>query len=283
MKSLLDTIAEGRMLNIAHRGARSLAPENTLSAALRALREGADLWELDVMMTADGQPIVIHDESLKRTSNAAHVFPSRRPWRVREFTLEEIRRLDFGSWFAKEDPFGQVAAGVVSEKDLQSYRGERAPTLDEALQFTLAHEWYVNIEIKDLRGGPGDREIVAKVMGLVARLEMTDRILISSFNHRYLKQVKALNPAIPTGVLVEHRPLNPVGLALDQEATSYHPRVSALHTEDLPLLRERGIAVLVWVANDERTMHSLIARGVNGIFTDFPQLLRPIVSGKKGS
>ncbi len=283
MKSLLDTIAEDRILNIAHRGARSLAPENTLSAALRALREGADLWELDVMMTADGEPIVIHDESLKRTSNAAQVFPSRRPWRVREFTLEEIRRLDFGSWFAKEDPFGQIAAGIVSEQDLQSYRGERAPTLDEALQFTLAHEWYVNIEIKDLWGVPGDQRIVEKVMELVEKFEMSDRVLISSFDHSYLKQVKAINPAISTGVLVERRPFNPARLVQDLQAATYHPRVSALRTDDVRLLRERGIGVLVWVANDERTMHSLIARGVNGIFTDFPQLLRPIVSGKKRS
>ena len=106
MHSLLSSISEGRTLNIAHRGARSIAPENTLAAALKALQSGADLWELDVVMTADGEPVVIHDKDLSRTSNVESVFPSRRPWLVHEFSLEEIRRLDFGSWFKAMDPFG---------------------------------------------------------------------------------------------------------------------------------------------------------------------------------
>ena len=98
-------------LNIAHRGARSLAPENTLAAAQKGLDTGADMWELDVGMTADGALFLIHDDTLERTSNAAQVFPQRAPWRVHEFTFDEIRQLDFGSWFVEQDPFGQIAAG----------------------------------------------------------------------------------------------------------------------------------------------------------------------------
>jgi len=81
-----------RILNIAHRGASSLAPENTLSAARKGLEAGADMWELDVQLTADGELIVIHDSTLKRTSNVEDVFPHRRPWQVHEFTLDEIRK-----------------------------------------------------------------------------------------------------------------------------------------------------------------------------------------------
>ena len=95
-------------LNIAHRGASSLAPENTLAAARKALDLGADMWELDVQMTADGELVILHDNTLKRTSNVETIFPVRRPWRVHQFNLNEIRQLDFGSWFEEQDPFGQV-------------------------------------------------------------------------------------------------------------------------------------------------------------------------------
>jgi len=281
MNSLLSQIAQGRTLNIAHRGARSLAPENTLSAALKAVQAGADLWELDVVMTADGEPMVIHDKNLNRTSNAARVFPSRQPWWVHEFSLEEIRSLDFGSWFKETDPFAQIAAGMVSDKELENYGGERAPTLGEALQFTLDHNWYVNIEIKDLHDTPGHHEIVKKVVESIENSEMTDRVLISSFNHRYLERVKAINPALPTGVLVDGPHWNPLRLLENLKADSYHPRIFALRAADIRLLRERGKAVLVWVVNDEARMRSLIQKGVNGIFTDFPQLLGSILSTER--
>lgn len=270
-------------MNIAHRGARSLAPENTLSAALKALQASADSWELDVVMTADGELIVLHDKSLNRTSNAARVFPSRRPWWVHEFSLDEIRSLDFGSWFKEVDPFGQIAAGMLSDKELESYGGELAPTLGEALQFTLAHKWYVNIEIKDLRGTPGHHEIARKVVELIENSGMTDRVLISSFNHSYLEQVKAINPALPTGVLVDRPHWNPARLLENLKADTYHPRDFGLITADVRLLHERGKGVLVWVANDETDIRSLIQRGVNGIFTDFPQLLGSILSTERDS
>jgi glycerophosphoryl diester phosphodiesterase len=283
MDSLFSKIAEGRTLNIAHRGARSLAPENTLSAALRALQAGADLWELDVAMTADGVPIVVHDGSLQRTSNAEKVFSSRRPWRVHEFTLDQIRRLDFGSWFAEKDPFGQIAAGMVSPESLRCYGDEKAPTLGEALQFTLAHDWFVNIEIKDLRGTPGDYRIVEKVLTLIEDLEIGDRVIISSFNQHYLNQVKAINHLIPTGILVDRPHLNPVSLVQDLRADAYHPLVSALTIKDLRLMREKGIAVFVWTVNEEATMRSLIEKRVSGIFTDFPQRLQSILDSPGNS
>jgi len=84
-------------LNIAHRGARSLAPENTIAAAQRGVEAGADMWELDVQLTADDELIVMHDARLLRTSDARYRFPERRPWKVSEFSLSEIQALDCGS------------------------------------------------------------------------------------------------------------------------------------------------------------------------------------------
>ncbi|MEM5790386.1 MAG: glycerophosphodiester phosphodiesterase family protein, partial [Syntrophobacteraceae bacterium] len=84
MYSTLAKAARSNLLNIAHRGARSLAPENTLAAARKALMLGAHMWELDVRLSRDGHLVVIHDATLDRTSNAAELFPDRAPWRVEE-------------------------------------------------------------------------------------------------------------------------------------------------------------------------------------------------------
>lgn len=264
-------------LNIAHRGARSLAPENTLAAAGKALEAGADMWELDVALTADGVPILIHDNTLERTSNAADLFPERKPWAVHTFSLAEIRRLDFGSWYEAQDPFGQIRAGQVSQADLAGYAALPAPTLREALVFTRAHDWRVNVEIKDLSGTPGDTVIVEQVVGLIEELGMVERVLVSSFNHSYLERVKAANAAVATGALVHLPVLDPAGLVTRLGAQAYHPFDKLTRARTITGLRRQGIDVFVWTVNDEKRMRALIQARASGIITDFPQVLDPIL------
>ena len=118
-----------KTLNIAHRGARSLAPENTLAAARKALEIGADLWELDVAMTSDGVPFIVHDDTLARTSNVKQLFPERQPFTNHLFSWDDVQKLDFGSWFVATDPFKQIAAGKVTqaEQDELSAARKRRP------------------------------------------------------------------------------------------------------------------------------------------------------------
>jgi glycerophosphoryl diester phosphodiesterase len=266
-----------RPLIIAHRGARSLAPENTIAAARKAFELGADMWELDVGMTADGKLLVIHDSTLTRTSNAKEMFPTRRPWALHEFTLKELGRLDFGTWFIDEDPFGQIDAGAVSPTEAGRYHGEGAPTLRQALAFTRDRNWRVNVEIKDLRGTAGDLQVVAKVLALLEELDMVDRVLVSSFNHRYLKEVRERNPEIATGALVSKPHSDPESLLDELGAQAYHPSVSAIRRSEISRLRKEGFQVNVWTVNETKVMESLIKAGASGIFTDFPQLLKPLV------
>lgn len=274
--TLFDSLTD-RVLNIAHRGARSLAPENTLAAARKALECCADMWELDVMMTACGELVIHHDDSLDRTSNARELHPGRRPWRVRDFTLEELRRLDFGSWFAREDPFGSIGSGAVSLSEAESFIGEPVLTLSEALEFTKRAGWLVNVEMKDLTGAPGHDVIVEKTVACIEKLKMEGRVLLSSFNHSYLLRAKALNPGIAAGALVKSLQADPLGLLRGLNAEAYHPRDGAFRLEDLPLLRKEGRRALVWVVNEENRMRELIRAGVDGIFTDFPQLLNDLL------
>ena len=172
------------VLNIAHRGARSLAPENTLLAAEKGLALGADLWELDAAVTADDELVILHDDSLSRTTNARQVYPGRDPWNVWDFTLEEIQALDAGTWYLENDPFNQIHSGNIAPEDLRTFAGLRVPTLRQALEFTRDHHWRVNVELKDQPDPAKGLALVQKTAALAAELGMDDgrQVGISSFN-----------------------------------------------------------------------------------------------------
>lgn len=277
MNVILQGLLDRPTVTIAHRGARSLAPENTLAAAKIALDTGADMWEADLRLTADGHVVVTHDETLGRTSNARLVYPSRGPWRVSDFTLDELRGLDFGSWYQETDPYGQIAAGAVGEKDLMEYRGQTALTLEDALTFTRESGMGVNLEIKGLSGTGGHTLIVRRVVRVVEEMAMSDRVIISSFEHDYLRKAKRLNPDIATGVLVHAPRRDPEALLESLGADAYHPRVGTITRKGVRKLQGKGFPVLIWVVNDPKIMVRLIEVRVSGIFTDFPQTLAPLL------
>ena len=262
-----------RVLTIAHRGARSLAPENTLAAARKAWELGADLWELDVRMTADGELIILHDATLERTCDVRDRFPDRRPWLVSEFTLAEVRSLDCGSWFIEQDPLGQIRAGAVSEEEQRAYVGEKLPTLREALEFTRDRDWRVMVEITDIEGEPGDEVIVERAVGRIEELDMVDRVVLASFEPEYLRRARAANPEIPRLFLTSRGALDPVAYLQSLDAQIYGPKVTVVREKEVAALREAGLATYVWTVNDEETMRELIAMEVTGIITDFPQVL----------
>ncbi|MGC8493791.1 MAG: glycerophosphodiester phosphodiesterase [Syntrophobacteraceae bacterium] len=269
-RNIFDAVTNGRLI-AAHRGARSLAPENTLAAARAGLAAGAGMWEIDIRLSRDGEPVLAHDESLEKTSDVQAVFPERTPWLVDEFTLQELKTLDCGSWFEKTDPFGQVGAGRVSGRELQRYGGERIVTLEEALRFTVENDWLVNIEIKDLTGRPGHEATVEKVVSAVHREGAAERVLVSSFHHPYLAQVRSLDAKMPTGVLTDRYHPEPAALIAELGALTFHPSPGAFRPMQARRLKKEGFGVLVWVVNNPYFARALFAMGVNGIFTDFPQ------------
>lgn len=263
---------------IAHRGARSLAPENTVAAAVKALEANSFGWELDVAMSSDGVLVLLHDDTLERTSNVLQVFPDRETWSVYDFTLDELKQLDLGSWFVDTDPFEQIKQGIISETEAASYRGLQIDTLEEALSYTKENNWWVNIEIKDASGTHAHEVIVSKVVSLVGELGMEQQVLISSFNHDYLKQVKSLNPVLALGVLVSKRVSDPIALMQEIGAQAYHPGLKAVDRMQVRSLREAGFDVNVWTVNEVDDAQALIDLGVTGIITDFPQNLVLLVS-----
>ncbi len=270
-----------KTLNIAHRGARSLAPENTILAAQKGLETGADMWELDVAMTADGVLYLVHDDTLERTSNVTEIFPDRAPWNTHDFTFAEIQQLDFGSWFNQTDPFGQIAAGQVSEADQASFVGLSAPTLEEALAFTRDHNWRVNVEIKDSSGTSGDVDIVEKVVALIEMMGMVDQVVISSFNHSYVQRAQAANPDIELAALFYRSVPNTIAALERLGVQAYNPSDNIIEPEAIPNLRSEGIEVNIYTVNDEARMRALVEALASGIFTDFPQTLTQVLQDCK--
>ncbi|WP_338667892.1 glycerophosphodiester phosphodiesterase [Pseudodesulfovibrio methanolicus] len=261
----------------AHRGARALAPENTMLAAELGLVQGADFWEMDVQRTADGELVVIHDDDLGRTTDVSSrpEFCERAPWPVRMFTLEELRSLDAGSWFAVSDPYGTIARGEVRKSDLGRMRGQRIPTLEETLAFTRRNDFPMNLEIKDLEYAPGDLSIVSQVLRKIREAKAEDLILVSSFNHDYLAEMRRLAPEIPVAALVEGtHPENIEQYLAALGAVGYHPDEAILDEELVRRLTAAGIHVSPYTVNDMDRAQALIDAGCFGIITDFTHTLR---------
>jgi glycerophosphoryl diester phosphodiesterase len=263
-----------QVLNIAHRGARSLAPENTLAAAQKALEIGADLWETDVTVTADGELVLMHDASLARTTDAQQRFPDRAPWTVTTFTLDEIRQLDTGTPFIETDPFGQIAAGMVTPGDLVALMCVRVPTLRQALVFTQQARWRVNLELKRIPPPMEHFPIVERVLTLTEELGIdTGQVIISSFNHDWLRQIQRLNTDIEVQALVGD-------LTVGAESGFRTCNASAAMVDEEQVRRtvEKGVTVNLYTVNEESDMRRFIQAGAAGLFTDFPQRLKALLS-----
>lgn len=278
-----EASGEVAVTNIAHRGARGVAPENTLIAAKRAYESGADMWETDVQFTSDKNTVLVHDDTLERTTDVESVYPGRESYAVSDFTLEEIRRLDAGSWFVNTDPFGTIAEDKVPSEAVQDFRGVAVPTLREALELTKRLDWKVNLEIKPLEG---DAELlVQKVLDQVAKMEMESQVVISSFDHSIVRLAGELSPEISRGVLVKEARPGVLRLMRENGAGFYNISGAALDErqarQNLRELKaaEEGFGVNIYTVNEEEALESLIKNPlIDGIFTDFPGRLNSILS-----
>ncbi|MCS7220468.1 MAG: glycerophosphodiester phosphodiesterase [Anaerolineae bacterium] len=240
-----------RPLIFAHRGAKAVAPENTIPAFLKAIELGADGVELDVQFSADGALVVIHNVMLDETTNGHG--------RVTAHTLEELKALDAGSWFAPE------------------FAGTRLCTLEEALD-AIGHRLLVNIEMKSFSmGNDGMAEQVAEI---IRRRNLYDQVIVSSFNPFTLRRLKKVDPRIETGLL--YAPGLPIYLSRAwlrpwAKPDALHPEYVMVDEAYMRWARQRGYPVNVWTVNEPDEMRKMIALGVNAIITDYPDRLRELL------
>ena len=241
-------------IRIAHRGAsgEGLAPENTLAAFERAIQIGVDAVEVDVRASRDGKVVVIHDPTLDRTTN--------RTGAVREMTLAQIRRADAGSHLGS------------------SFRGERVPTLEEVLDLTRSRALTL-IEIKA-------DYLAERVLEIVDRLDAASHVLIQSFDPDTVRRVKALDPTIPTALLVGKLPTSPsrirarrmvkeiLGLGANA-LTVWHATLTPQFFEEM---RRRAVAVWTWTVDEDVVMRDMVQLGVQGIITNYPDRLNRVLA-----
>ena len=171
---------------IAHRGARYVAPENTLAALRAAVDRDVDMVEVDVQRSKDGRLVLIHDNDLLRTTNVERVFPRRRSYAVRDFTFADMRKLDAGSW--KRD----------------TYAGERVPTLKQAVRLLRAHRTGLMLELKSPELYPGmvseASTALRQVDGYLSWAIRRDKLVVQSFDFAAAQEFKGIEPRVPATV-----------------------------------------------------------------------------------
>ncbi|KON85582.1 glycerophosphodiester phosphodiesterase [Sporosarcina globispora] len=229
----------------AHRGVSGRYPENTMAAFQAALEAGADGIELDVQMAKDGKLVIIHDETVDRTTGGTGY--------IKDMTFEEIEQLDAGSWFA--------AANA----------GETIPDLEKFLQWAVieGNELLINIELKnDMIEYPGMEE---KVIDLILKYGLELRVIISSFNAESLRRVRDLHETLQTGYLIEGVPENTLEIAKKIGANSIHCEEGFALSEFGRAAKEAGFPLRVYTVNDETRSGTLNKAGVEVIMTDFPE------------
>ncbi|HYG89600.1 MAG TPA: glycerophosphodiester phosphodiesterase family protein [Azospirillum sp.] len=228
---------------IGHRGAKESAPENTLASIREAARQGATWVEVDVALTRDGMPVVLHDETLERTTSGTGY--------LSDIDLADLQRLDAGTWFAP------------------GFAGERVPTFDALLDLVLNLGLGLNAEIKPTPGR--NAETAEATLNVLKRRWPSNRpLLVSSFEPECLDIAKALAPEIPRGYLLWDPPADWAAVADRVGAATInveHGRQTASTVADY---RATGRPVLAYTVNDAVRARTLFDWGVAGIFTDAP-------------
>ncbi|MDQ0416352.1 glycerophosphoryl diester phosphodiesterase [Croceifilum oryzae] len=226
----------------AHRGFSKIAPENTMAAFQEAIQAGADGIELDVHLTRDGEIVVMHDETIDRTTDGTG-------W-IKDLTLGEICEHSAGSWFGSK------------------FVQERVPTLAEVLELLESTSLWLNIELKNnIIRYPRLEE---KVLKEVDRFGFQKRVILSSFNHFSLHHLHSVRPHFPLGVLYECNLIDPWDYAIQLGASSIHPFFPTLDEEIVRRSHEAGIAIRPFTVDDPIYQKILFEWGIDALITNDP-------------
>lgn len=222
-----------KILKIGHRGAKGYEPENTLTSFEKAIAMGADGVELDVHLSLDGQLIVIHDETIDRTTKGKGI--------VNQLTLQELKSFRIN---------GQ----------------HEIPTLEEVFDL-VKQRCFINIELKNQDTA---EQVVSLIERYILDKKWNyNHFLVSSFDWHALQQVRFLNPEIRIGVLTETDLDLAISFARFMEAEALHPDYQLLNSENVAKIQEKGIHVFPWTVNEKKDIQKMKSFKVNGIITDF--------------
>lgn len=237
----LEVMGTGRTVIIGHRGAMGHSPENTLASFQKGLDLGADVVELDIHLSRDGVPVVMHDERVNRTTDGTGL--------VADMTLAELKGLDAGRWFGRE------------------FEGEKIPTLKEVFDWAAG-----NVELViEIKGHPKPQEgIEQKMLDLIRDYELVEKTMVISFYHPVVRAVKDLEPKLATGILYGGYLADTVGTARAAGADSVRPNAGQWTPELVREVHEAGLVASTWTVNEVDQYDELVRMGLDSIGTNYP-------------
>ncbi len=238
----------------AHRGYSGRYPENTMLAFQKAAETGCDGIELDVQLTKDGTVVVIHDESIDRTTDGTGF--------VKDLTFGELKEFNADT----------VCGGIHGFVPV--------PSFEEYCKWAKDQELVTNIEIKT--GVYYYEGLEEKTLELVRKYGLEKKVIFSSFNHTSIIRLKELAPEIPCGALLDHPGLGNAGYYCDRyHIECYHPGVKGLTKEAVDNCRKYGIQVNVWTVNDMSALEQVYEWGCDGVISNFPEVCKWWVQSKE--
>ena len=233
----------------AHRGASGYAPENTLAAFQKAVDLGADGVELDIQLTKDDQIVVIHDETIDRTSDG-------KGW-VKDYTLEELRAFNYN-------------------RTKPEYKHADIPTMREVFELLKPTGLFINIEIKT--GVVFYEKIEEKILALTKEMGMEDRVCYSSFNHYTVTRIHELKPDAEVGFLYADGPIDMPSYSVKHGVNALHPALYNLQYDGfVKECKEKGLKLNVWTVNERPYMEMCCQYGVDAIITNYPDIAKEVV------
>ena len=271
---------DNRPLVIAHRGASGLAPENTLAAFKLAIACGADGVEMDVQLSADGHPVVIHDRRVNRTTNGAGL--------VSRLTLEQLKQLDAGQWFERRlmlRPRARVRVRRIMANigdAPASFSGEALPALEDALEMLArAQMKRIYVELKVRRANR--QALLESVVSAVRAAQIDHLVTLLSFDHAVVRQAKEVSPELRRaaifppkwGGLLSTRSIVSTARNAGAEEVALPYGLATAHTVEA--LHKHGFSVSVWTINRVPLMSRAAAAGADAIMTNYPDRLRQVL------
>lgn len=252
----IEDIKKRNFKIVGHKGASGVAPENTLAAFQKAMDMGADMIEIDVHYTKDGEVVVFHDEDVDRTTNGTG--------KVHKFTLEEIKQLDAGSWFG----------------DHEQYRGEKVPTLQETLELIHGKMECV-IDIKS-KGHEFYEGFARRVIEIIDEYEAKEWAIVQAYDEAYLEEAYEADSTVQLKkIMMGEDETHLLAFYINAKSFTDHrekhefystinPHYTTLSQRRLFRFKARGYKVFTYVVNEREDMIKMLNMGVDGIITDYP-------------
>jgi len=247
-ESKMETKKEN-ILVVAHRGASGYAPENTLSAMKKAIEMKAEMSELDVQETADGEIILLHDNTTKRTG--------KKDLNIWKLNYDDLKDIEVGEWFSEE------------------YKGEPIPTLKEVIDLVKG-KMKLNIELK---ANKHEKMLAERSLKVVTDNEFLDQVVFTSFKFDEIRKIRALNKEAKVGYIFGKLPENVDVFTEDVDLLSAHYKT--VDAEFVKKAKSNGKEVHVWTVNEPEDMKRMIELGVEAIITNYPDVLRKVLDGEK--